>query len=98
MRPIGKIITVGLCPCWDMVCGLGSIDWGGHEIVDSCDNRPAGKALNISKALAWMGQKSTAAGLWGKEDFDQMRRAMEGFSNKVTLKMTAAKGRTRWNV
>jgi len=98
MRISGKIVTIGLCPCWDMVCRLEGVDWGQHKVISSASSRPAGKALNISRALAWMGTKSTAAGLWGREDYEQMLKAMRPLRGLIKVKMTAIDGSTRWNI
>jgi len=98
MKKTSKIVTVGLCPSWDTVCRFDGIAWGEHKLVGSSSCRPAGKALNISRALAWMGEKSTAAGLWGRDDYEQMRKAMRGLRGLVRVKMTAVEGATRRNV
>ena len=98
MNRYSSIITVGLCPSWDTVCRFDGIDWGEHKTVSSADSRPAGKALNISQALAWMGEKNIAAGLWGRDDFQQMAKAMRPLEGLVKVKMTAAQGGTRRNV
>jgi len=98
MRNNSKIITIGLCPSWDTVCQLDGVGWGLHSVVNSRSDRPAGKAFNVSRALAWMGQKNTAAGLWGQEDFDQMLKAVEPLRKLVKVKMTSAAGRTRQNI
>ena len=98
MRISGRIITVGLCPSWDVVYQFEGIDWGQHKTVSSCVNRPAGKALNISRALAWMGQTNTAAGLWGRDDYGQMLEAASALLKRVTVKLTAVDGGTRRNV
>ena len=98
MRVSGKIITVGLCPSWDTVCRFEGIDWGEHKTVSSASFRPAGKALNISQALAWMGEENIAAGLWGRDDFEQMLRAMRSLGGLVKVKMTAVDGGTRRNI
>ncbi len=101
MRVSGKIVTIGLCPSWDTVCRFEGIDWGEHKTVSSASSRPAGKALNISQALAWMGEENIAAGLWGRDDFEQMLRAMSAFGGLrglVKVKMTAVEGGTRRNV
>jgi len=98
MRVNGKIITVGLCPSWDAVCRLDGIDWGEHKTVSSASSRPAGKALNISQALAWMGEENIAAGLWGRDDFEQMLKAMRSLGGLVKVKMTAVDGGTRRNI
>lgn len=98
MNRISSIITVGLCPCWDTVLQFEGIEWGDHKLVNSSDSWPAGKALNISHALAWMGEKNIAAGLWGQDDFEPMIKAMRKPGGLVTVKMTAAQGSTRRNV
>jgi len=98
VRVNGKIVTVGLCPSWDTVFRFDGIDWGEHKPASSAISRPAGKALNISRALAWMGQKNTAAGLWGRDDYEQMRKAMREVRGLVKVKMTAVEGGTRRNV
>lgn len=98
MKKTSKIVTVGLCPSWDTVCRFDGIEWGEHKLVGSSSCRPAGKALNISRALAWMGEKNTAAGLWGRDDYEQMRKAMRELRGLVRVKMTPAEGATRRNV
>ena len=94
----GKIVTVGLSPCWDTVCRLDGADWGEHKVMSASSTRPAGKALNISRALAWMGQTNTAAGLWGREDYTQMLNAMEELEGAIEVKMTVVEGSTRRNI
>ncbi len=98
MRASSEIVTVGLCPSWDMVCRFDGIDWGQHKKVSSAVFRPAGKALNISQALAWMGQRNTAAGLWGQDDYEQMLKAMRALKKFVKFKITAVHGSTRRNI
>ncbi len=98
MKLSGRIVTVGLCPSWDTVCRFEGIDWGEHKTVSSANSRPAGKALNISRALAWMGRKNIAAGLWGRDDYQQMLKAMRSLGGLVKVKMTAVDGGTRRNI
>ncbi len=74
------------------------MEWGRHAEIDEQIVRPAGKALNVSYALAWMGRGSVAAGLWGREDYDEMRRAAERLGGRIDVQMTAAEGRTRQNI
>lgn len=92
-----KIVTVGLSPAWDVSC-RGELDWGMHAGLEGQVVRPAGKALNVSRALAWMGRASVAAGLWGRADYEQMLGAVAGLGGLVQVKMTRAEGRTRLNV
>lgn len=98
MEKIKKIITVGLTPCWDITCVGSDLSWQTHSLVKDCTKRPAGKALNISLALAEQGKKSIAAGLWGIEDYPQMKKKLVFLKDKIAVKMTAAAGDTRVNV
>ena len=93
-----SIITVGLCPSWDRVCRFDGIEWGEHKLVSNSTIRPAGKAMNISHALAWLGQKNIAAGLWGRDDYAMLLRAMRPLRGLVQVKGTAVEGSTRQNV
>jgi len=92
------IVTVGLGPAWDISCRGRNLDWGLHKDIDEQIIRPAGKAMNISYALAWMGQKNVAMGLWGSDDYRQMRMAVRSLGGLVRVKMTTVPGRTRQNV
>ncbi len=93
-----SIITIGLSPTWDITCKGQNLDWGLHEVIDEQTIRPAGKALNVSRALAWMGQKSIAAGLWGRDDYEQMLTSMRPLNRHIKVKMTPVVGSTRRNI
>ena len=93
-----SIITIGLSPAWDITCRGQNICWGEHQQIDEQTIRPAGKALNVSNALAWMGQRSIAAGLWGSDDYEQMRTAVRRLWPSIRIKLTAVAGITRQNI
>jgi 1-phosphofructokinase family hexose kinase len=93
-----SIITIGLSPAWDITCRGRNIDWGLHQQIDEHTIRPAGKTLNVSKALAWMGQRNIAAGLWGSSDYEQMQTIVRSLWPSIRVKLTASKGRTRQNI
>ena len=71
---------------------------GLDQEIDEQTVRPAGKALNVSKALAWMGRKNIAAGLWGRDDYPQMLSAVRNLWPSIQVKLTAVAGRTRQNI
>lgn len=98
MAEKGKIITIGLSPAWDIRCRGAGLDWGRHVEIDEQVVRPAGKALNVSYALAWMGQGSIAAGLWGREDYSQMKNAVRRLGGQIRTNMTTSPGSTRRNI
>lgn len=92
-----RIITIGLAPAWDRTIAIAGIEWNEHKVVLSQSIEPAGKALNINKALLWMGVESSAGGLWGSEDFALMHQALQKFKG-VKIKFTKTAGRTRENI
>jgi 1-phosphofructokinase len=98
MRGKNSIITIGLSPAWDITCRGRNIDWGRHQEIDEQTIRPAGKALNVSKALAWMGRRNIAAGLWGGTDYPQMLAAVKSLWPQIRVKLTAIAGSTRQNI
>ena len=93
-----EIITVGLSPCWDRTCLIAGLDWGDHKKISSQTLVPAGKPFNICKALAWLNTKSTAAGLWGTDDYQAMLKAVEPLKEYIKIKFTPAPGQTRQNI
>jgi len=93
-----KIVTISFNPVWDRTCYVDGVEWGDHTVMASETRVPAGKALNISKALAWLSVPSTAAGLWGAADYSDMTEALSGFQDSIQLAFTVVKGRTRENV
>jgi len=92
------IITIGLSPAWDITCCGRNLDWDLHQHIDEQSIRPAGKALNVSKALAWIGQQNIAAGLWACDDCQQMVIAVREMWPSITLRMSTVPGGTRQNV
>jgi 1-phosphofructokinase family hexose kinase len=93
-----RIVTIGLAPAWDVTCRGRDLDWGRHAEIDGQVSRPAGKALNVSYALAWMGLRSIATGLWGRDDYDPMQRALDRLGGRIDAHMTIVEGRTRQNI
>jgi len=71
---------------------------GEHKQVISTQTYPAGKALNISRVLAWMSIENTAAGLWGSDDFVQLDTYIKRFCPLIRAKMTVSTGITRHNI
>lgn len=92
------VLTVGVCPCWDLTCAADGIAWGAHQRMVSQRLVPAGKALNIARALNWLGVGSTAAGLWGEADYPAMLEQLKAASPLIRPAFTVAAGRTRTNV
>lgn len=98
MKRTNTIVTVGLWPAWDRICEFDGIEWGEHKLVSASWMKPAGKAMNVSYALAWMGQKSIAAGLWGQDDTRLLLQETEAMQDRIDVRVTPAAGATRQNV
>lgn len=92
------IITVGLSPCWDVSCRGTHLDWGRHAKLDTMQSQPAGKPLNVSRALAWLQMPSTATGLWGQDDLAACKEQLSPLSDRITTAFTAVPGQTRQNI
>ncbi|MBN1392079.1 MAG: hypothetical protein JW947_04670 [Sedimentisphaerales bacterium] len=93
-----EIITIGLNPAWDRIIEIDGINWNQHKIISSGKISPAGKAFNLNKVFAWLGEKNIAAGLWGNEDYNQMCRAASPLRKFIKFKFTKVPGRTRENI
>ncbi|HEV58362.1 MAG TPA: hypothetical protein ENN87_12855 [Phycisphaerales bacterium] len=96
--PIDRIITVGIAPAWDIRCFGEDLDWDRHAALTGQTVLPAGKALNICRALGWLGRSSVAAGLWGSDDYRQMTQGVAGWLGPIEVRMTVVPGATRQNV
>jgi 1-phosphofructokinase family hexose kinase len=98
MKIQGNIITVGLAPAWDLICQGSHLNWGEHPVLDNQQWVAAGKALNVSRALAWMGRESIASGWWGQDDFAQMQTHLARACPRIETRITPVEGFTRINV
>jgi len=98
MKIEGDIITVGLAPAWDLTCVGNDLQWGDHPVLQDQVRVAAGKSLNVSRALAWLGCESTATGWWGQDDYSQMEDHVTQTCPKIRTHMTSVPGSTRINV
>jgi 1-phosphofructokinase family hexose kinase len=89
------IITVGISPSWDIVCFAADYQWGRHQVIERQTVTPAGKALNVSRALGALGRRSIAAGLWGQDD---LPTASLRDCPKIEPRFTAVSGQARRNI
>jgi fructose-1-phosphate kinase PfkB-like protein len=77
---------------------VDGVAWGDHTCISQQECIPAGKALNVSRAMAWMGTRSIAAGLWGRSDYELMLEESASLRDFVDVRFTPAEGSTRKNV
>ncbi len=91
------IITIGISPSWDIACFAPEFEWGRHQTIERQTATPAGKALNVSRALAGLGRRSIAAGLWGKDDLPSALASLRAWP-KIEPRFTAVPGQVRRNI
>lgn len=91
------IITVGISPSWDIACFGAEFRWSRHQSIERQTVTPAGKALNVSRALAALGRRSIAAGLWGRDDLATAVASLRDWP-KVEARFTAVPGQVRRNI
>lgn len=73
---------------------------GEHLLAQSISRTPAGKGINISRALARLGRSNVATGFAGHEEADQFEallRGGEGFA-RVNDQLLSVHGPTRENI
>jgi 1-phosphofructokinase family hexose kinase len=97
MKPqFDSIITVTLNPTIDRILEVPGFKIGGHLQGRLRLREPAGKAINVSRALSDLGVKSTAIGWVGMNAFDLFHEAMRKVGVKACfLPITGA---TRENI
>ncbi len=94
--PFRSIITVTLNPTIDRIIEVPGLHIGGHQQGLLRVREPAGKAINVSRALADLGVKSTAVGWVGMNAFDLFHESMQAAGVKACfLPIT---GLTRENI
>lgn len=98
MAKSNTIITVGLNPCWDITCTVEGLAWGEHKTLLSQTCHPAGKPLNVSRSLAWMGVPTVATGLWGSDDYDALLSELKAFPGQFDPRFVRVNGATRKNI
>lgn len=92
-----RIITVGISPSWDIACFAAEYLWGRHQSIERQTVTPAGKALNVSRALAELERRSIAAGLWGQDDLPTALASLRDWP-KIEPQFTAVPGQVRRNI
>jgi 1-phosphofructokinase len=93
-----RLITIGLAPCWDITCRASRWRWGRHDAIEHQTARPAGKALNVCRALAELKIPSLACGLWGRDDLPAVAETLRGLRPWLQCRFTGVPGHTRYNV
>ncbi len=91
-----SIVTVTLNPTIDRIIEVPGFEVGGHQQGKLRVRKPAGKAINVSLALAELGVRCTAVGWVGMNAFDLFHETMQ--SAKVKACFLPITGLTRENI
>jgi 1-phosphofructokinase family hexose kinase len=91
-----SIVTVTLNPTIDRIIEVPGFNIGGHQQGRLRVRKPAGKAINVSRALSELGVRNSAIGWVGMNAFDLFHEAMQTAGVKACfLPITGA---TRENI
>ena len=93
------IVTIGFNPAIDRVLECPDFHIGGHQLARQVARLAAGKAANVSRALALLGSDSIATGFVGTNEIefllDQLRALGPG---RVLCHFVEVSGKTRENI
>lgn len=90
------VITVSLNPAIDRILEVPRLKLGAHQRGRLIARLPAGKAVNVSRALALLGVANVATGFVGEEDLDRFERSFD--ETHVRPQFLTLPGATRENV
>ena len=74
MVPFEQVISVALNPAVDRVVEVPGFHVGGHRRGRRITRYPAGKAINMARAMAALGQPSTVTGFIGQPEAEWYRQ------------------------
>ncbi len=99
MAQIKNVITVTLNPAIDRVLEVGNFQVGHHQKGNLLMRYPAGKAINVSRALAALGRKSIATGFVPHDHMEFYETFLkETCRSRVVCQFLAVRGRLRENI
>lgn len=77
MTRAAAIVTVSLNPAIDRIIEVPGLALGEHKVGRLVTRLPAGKAVNVSRALAILGAPSVATGFVGREELAMFERSLD---------------------
>ena len=90
------IITVTLNPAIDRIMEIAGFQVGGHQRGETVARVPAGKGVNVARALSELGVASIATGFVGRGQLEEYETSFR--DSLVQPQFLALDGRTRENV
>lgn len=91
-----RVITVSLNPAIDRIIEVPNLKLGDHQMGHLVARLPAGKAVNVSRALSILGVSSVATGFMGIAEVDFFHQSFDGSS--IQDDFLAVTGSTRENI
>jgi 1-phosphofructokinase family hexose kinase len=99
MRNVQRVVTVTLNTAIDRVLEAPGLAIGEHLKVKQVSRQPAGKAINVSRALAILGGDSIATGLVGRDELDMFEAELhQAGPGRVICQLLTVRGATRENI
>ena len=93
------ILTVTLNTAIDRVLEVEGFAVGAHLPARELSRFPAGKGVNLSRALARIGRDNIATGFVGSEDADSFEQLLKAASpGRANCQLLSVRGRTRENI
>jgi len=92
-----QIIAVSLNPAIDRVVEAPGFQAGGHQRVRRVARYPAGKAINVARAMAALDQQAVVTGFVGEAEAAWYRQFLQE-EGIVDCRLTPVKGSTRENI
>jgi 1-phosphofructokinase family hexose kinase len=94
--PINRIVAVALNPAIDRVLEVPGLAIGAHQVARLLARDPAGKGVNVAKALSLLGVPCTLAGLVGQGESDYFAAGATHYN--IEMAMVRVAGQTRENI
>jgi 1-phosphofructokinase len=99
MGDIRTLITVGLNPAIDRIVEVPGFRVGGHLPMTPLRRHPAGKAINVSRALAILGRPSIATGFAGQREAAEFEAFLARVAGpRIACRFRPVEGATRENL
>lgn len=93
------IFTVGFNPAVDRIMECPDFHIGGHQMATQVGLLAAGKAANVSRALALLGSDSIATGFIGTGELELFHEQLMGMGpGRVLCRFVEVAGQTRENI
>ncbi len=100
MAEAPTLITVTMNTAIDRVLIVPGFKAGSHLRAEVVSHSPAGKGVNVARALARLGQPVTATGFVGKSEAEQFATSLQSSENsgRIKYQLIPVPGRTRENI